>query len=299
MRLPMMLVLAAVAAAGCEKKTACTLIGCSDQASISLSRADDVPPPGVTEVDVDGRKVTCPTQQSESTCAPDVRISLRAIDVCGPSTSTSSSPTCHPSGRFTEVITISGTPSHVVVTLSTGAQRAFDLSYSSSRPNGAGCDPLCRQANVDWQLESSVSDGGTGDAPGPDAAADQRADTAIDQSADTAIDQNADTAIDQRPDAGSDGAALRCGTTSCAAGEVCVRRQVVGGACFTPGDASCPPGFSAGSPCCVPDPSYRCAPRPAACGTGLDCACASATLCGSGFNCGTSGDEIRCTLLAP
>jgi hypothetical protein len=268
-----LVLLIAVSATACEKK-ACTLVGCNDQASIAIRRGDDGALPLVVEVDIDGRKVTCTPQQTESTCGSDVRIA--------------------PSGRLEEVVTVTGTPSRVNVVLSSGAQRSFDLSYSASRPNGPGCDPICRQASASWDLpppiDGGASDGSVADGPTDGA----RSDATVDAPADASLPGDA------LPDGSSSDARFRCGTSTCSAGEVCVTKQIAGGACFPVGDAGCPAGYSPAFPCCVADPVYQCTTRPAACGAGLTCACAGPSLCGSGFLCSTlDSEQIRCTLLAP
>jgi hypothetical protein len=94
-------------------------------------------------------------------------------------------------------------------------------------------------------------------------------------------------------------AGVSCGNTTCTAGNVCLRKQTLGGACFSP-DGGCPAGTSPGNPCCVRDPTYSCVALPAACSGTLTCDCARSTLCTSGDMCTTpSTTEIDCTLLAP
>jgi hypothetical protein len=98
---------------------------------------------------------------------------------------------------------------------------------------------------------------------------------------------------------GGAGGRFACGDTTCAAGDVCVREQTLGGACF-PVDAGCPAGTSPVSPCCVQDPSYTCVPFPSACNGKLSCDCARQAICAAGRNCATpTSFEIDCTLLAP
>jgi hypothetical protein len=86
----------------------------------------------------------------------------------------------------------------------------------------------------------------------------------------------------------------------CGPDGICLRKQVVGGACFIP-DGGCQPGYSVSGQCCVMDPAYTCVPRPSACTGGeLTCACAAPTLCSSGYSCTMpKAGEIDCTLLAP
>ena len=94
------------------------------------------------------------------------------------------------------------------------------------------------------------------------------------------------------------GTAISCGDTTCTGGTVCLRRQTLGGACLV-ADGGCPPGYSFGSPCCVPNPTYSCAVLPAACNGKLTCDCARQPLCQSVTTCTANDTEIDCTLLAP
>jgi hypothetical protein len=288
------------AVAGCvQRGGACSLIGCTDQVSLAIHRADwsRLSLGGV--LDIGGRKVTCPAlnpPQTRGSCDTDVTIEVRELADCREAASGGAvSQTCTPNGRFELVVTIRGTPPRVVVTLTSGAtmvaQRSFELAFTSSRPNGPGCEPVCRQSSERWELPVDPGDAG---------AADVALDSAAD-SADSAGGAPGDAPGEGRPDAAADTAGnVVCGTIRCSSNDVCVRRQTAGGACLPVGDAGCPAGSSPGGPCCVADPSFACAPRPAGCGSGLSCACAASALCTSGFNCSTSGnDQIRCTLLAP
>jgi hypothetical protein len=294
---------------GCVQSEACTGIWCSDQASVAIHRADWMMVSLAAEVEIDGRKVVCPVpdpQQIGGPCDKDVSIAVRQLVDCHETSSGSSrTQTCNPNGRFEQVITIRGTPAQVGVTLKSGAavvgQRTFQLTYTSSRPNGPGCDPLCKQSGQTWELAGQGADGGGGDVvdASAEASADARADAAVDAPSDTHPD--AGTANDAPEDVATidslaDGPT--CGTMTCAGDEVCVRVQVLGGACFQPEDGGCPAGYSSGGPCCVADPSFHCAARPTACGSTLTCACAG-SLCTSGYTCAPRANEIDCTLLAP
>jgi hypothetical protein len=297
------------AAPGCVRGKTCSLIGCVDQASVAIHRADWMMLSLAVELDIDGRKVVCAApdpQQTGVACDSNVRIEVRQLTDChDTSTPTAKSQTCTPNGRFEDVITIPGTPALVSVTLKSGGvivgQRDFQPAYTSARPNGPGCDPVCRQSTQTWEVGGLDVDAG-GDVGGPpaDAARDARADGAADAPNDVRPDG---ISLDAPGDRGAgdalDGGAT-CGMMACAPGEVCVRDQVLGGACLQPGDAGCPPGFTPGGVCCVAGPGFHCADRPAACGSTLTCACAASALCRPGAICGTpSTTEIDCTLLAP
>jgi hypothetical protein len=293
---------------GCVQNKACTAIGCFDQATVSIHRADWMMLSLAVELDIDGRRVVCAApglQQIGAPCDSNVSLEARELADChDTSTPGASSQTCTPNGRFEEVITIQGTPALVAVTLKSAGtvvgQRAFQLAYSSSRPNGPGCDPLCKQSAQTWEIGGSGADAGAGDAV--DASSDAGRDVSTDGTADAPNDARPDASISlDAPASDSQDGGPTCGTMTCAAAEVCVRVQTLGGACFQPGDGGgCPAGFTFGGFCCEPDPSFHCATPPAACGSTLTCACAASALCTPGRNCATpSNTQINCTLLAP
>lgn len=99
---------------------------------------------------------------------------------------------------------------------------------------------------------------------------------------------------------GADGG-ISCGDASCAASQVCVRTQTMGGAQNCPGDGgTCPGGYELAGACCVMIPAWSCVARPGGCGASVTCACAMGTLCAAGRTCTMPRDnEIDCTLLAP
>jgi hypothetical protein len=303
--------LLAAVSPGCVRSHACTTIGCANQATIAIHRPDWATLALAVELDIDGRKVLCAApgpQQGGAPCDSNVSLETRQLSDChDTSTDGAISQTCTPNGRFEEVITIRGTPDLVAVTLkSAGAvvgQRTFQLAYTSSRPNGPDCDPLCRQSTQTWEIGASDTDAGGGDTA--NAPADATRDAATDATADAPNDARPDaiTSLDAPTDGAptdSLGGGPTCGTMTCAAGDVCVRVQTLGGACFMPGDAGCPAGFSPGVVCCEADPTFHCAPRPPACGSTLTCACAASALCTPGRTCTTpTTTQINCTLLAP
>jgi hypothetical protein len=297
--------------AGCRTGgKACTAIGCADQASIAVHRTDWAMLSLAADLDIAGRKVTCAAPlppQIGGGCDMDVAIEVRELADCHEvQAGGARGQSCIPNGKFEEVITIRGTPPRVTVTLKAGSvvagERTFDLSYTSAQPNGPGCDPTCHQAQPTWELPATAPDkvdGGQKDAAPADAPI-----------ADAATDLASDGRYDRRPESTGDGPGdgegidaprtVSCGTIKCAAGEVCVQRQTVGGPCIQVGDAGCPAGTFPASQCCGTPPSYECAARPPACGSGLTCDCVRPTLCPFGYNCQTpTSDQLRCTLLAP
>ena len=67
------------------------------------------------------------------------------------------SQSCTPNGRVEQVITFSGTPQRVVVTLTAAgtdvvSRADFQLKYETVHPNGEDCEPVCRQAAESWEL---------------------------------------------------------------------------------------------------------------------------------------------------
>jgi hypothetical protein len=91
-----------------------------------------------------------------------------------------------------------------------------------------------------------------------------------------------------------------CGSATCSSDQVCVVNQIEGGAVRLPDDAGvCPVGTQNNNGYCEPLPTYRCAPRPAACGSGLSCECAQ-SLCDPNYVCETAAaGAIQCDLQAP
>lgn len=113
-------------------------------------------------------------------------------------------------------------------------------------------------------------------------------------------DSSTSAPLDATVSDGSSVDASNCGTMSCAANQVCVRDQTLGGAVFVPDDAGmCPTGRIPQGGSCVSAPTYSCAPRPAACTGALSCACA-ASLCANSRTCvAAAGIQVNCELQAP
>ena len=64
---------------------------------------------------------------------------------------------CQPiDGKFTEAITIDGTPSEIEVQQTVTGTVIFDQTvaptYQTNQPNGPGCAPTCRQAGAAWTI---------------------------------------------------------------------------------------------------------------------------------------------------
>ena len=150
------------ASLACFEEKLCTTIGCQDQASITVRCPDGNTPPLSVELDLDGRRVTCPAPMARtaggSACDdPSVRVAHRELSDCTESRSgTSVSLTCVPNGKLEQVITIVGTPRRVGATLTAdgtvAGQRSFDMTYLTVYPNGPDCDPGCKQRSEVWDL---------------------------------------------------------------------------------------------------------------------------------------------------
>lgn len=156
-------------AAGCFSK-ACTLVGCADQFSVELARADGTFPAGAHQVEVvaDGVPVTCtftfplavlPSGGTASpTCAPGLNVTVFPTTSCTEVRNGSSvSLRCDPiDGQWTEHIDVMGTPSEVQIRQTLDDQLLLDRTampvYQATRPNGPDCEPVCRQASETWPL---------------------------------------------------------------------------------------------------------------------------------------------------
>jgi hypothetical protein len=87
---------------------------------------------------------SCPT-------GPAVQIT-QAMSCVSTGTPGYMSQTCTPiAGKFSEVVTLSGMPAAVHVTVAVGGTTYLDdaltPAYKTSRPNGPNCDPICSQGS--------------------------------------------------------------------------------------------------------------------------------------------------------
>jgi hypothetical protein len=159
---PLLTILIVHGSLGCLESKACTEIGCADGASIRVHRSDWTTPPLTFELEVDGRRVTCPAPMPRSPggrpCDDNqVRVEHRELADCTETrTATAVSQSCVPNGRLELIISIGGTPQRIIATAKADTeivdQGSFDLSYMTVRPNGDGCEPVCRQGTNTWEL---------------------------------------------------------------------------------------------------------------------------------------------------
>jgi hypothetical protein len=157
-----LLVLASVSS--CLLPHECTDIGCLDGASITLRRSDGMRLALDTELTIDGRRVVCraPPPASGgslpiSQCDTDVSMTSRELADCHEERSGNVvTQVCTPNGKFEQILSIRGTPARVAMVLRENdqvvADKTIDLRYETARPNGEGCEPVCRQANTTWLL---------------------------------------------------------------------------------------------------------------------------------------------------
>jgi len=156
---------------GCERTKECTLIGCQDQFSAIVSRADGSFPSGVHRVEIlaDGVSLTCsftyPLGTSSSgaavppTCPAGLTVSVEQRQLCTQMNETGGvASTCQPiPGQFFETIQLAGTPAQVHAWQYVDDVAVLDAAiapaYEDNFPNGRQCGAACRQASVAWTLD--------------------------------------------------------------------------------------------------------------------------------------------------
>jgi hypothetical protein len=152
---------------GCTWGQSCTEIGCSDGASLQLRPVDGRWAEGqyTLTLAAEGRSHTCSLRLPDdlparfSTASPDCGIGSTAlfqpeVECTETRSRDTVSQSCTPlDGRFTLDLSLEGTPATMSVELRRDDQVLIDerieLSYEASRPNGPGCEPLCRTARVE------------------------------------------------------------------------------------------------------------------------------------------------------
>ncbi len=165
LRLAMVLaVVAVVAVAGCEEK-ACTLRGCVDQFSATLSRADGSFVAGAHQVDViaDGVTMSCTFNFAGggvvATCPSGLDVTVGPATTCTEiRTGNSVSLRCDPiPGQFVEQLSLRGTPRQLRVMQSVAGvvllDQAMSPTYEAAYPNGPECGSPCQQASATLTLQ--------------------------------------------------------------------------------------------------------------------------------------------------
>ena len=146
----------------------CTLIGCEDQFSATVTVDATLVPPGTHTVNVvaDGAATLCtftfPPAASNgglaAQCSTGLTVFVQPATVCTTTRSgTVTSQQCQPiDGKFTESIWVSGTPTVVQVQQLVGGTVILDQTisptYQTNEPNGPGCGPTCHQAGAAWTI---------------------------------------------------------------------------------------------------------------------------------------------------
>jgi hypothetical protein len=159
-----LVVLAAFGSAGCDSK-ACTTIGCSDQFSATLTRADGSFPAGVHKLDVtaDGVMLSCSFTFAGAdvfaACPGGLSVSVVTATTCteirmGDTVSLRCDPI---PGQFIERLSVQGTPRALRIVQSVDEVALMDQTaaptYQAARPNGADCEPVCQQASATFTLQ--------------------------------------------------------------------------------------------------------------------------------------------------
>ena len=148
----------------------CTMVGCKNQVAATVTVNAAVVPAGTHTILVtaDGVPGSCtfPFPPADPTvgvgtgeqCSSGLSLDVWVTTVC---TTTQSgivtSSQCEPvAGKFTETITINGTPTTLRIQQLVGGTMISDKtvspSYVVNQPNGPCCEPTCRQAGVDWTI---------------------------------------------------------------------------------------------------------------------------------------------------
>ena len=142
----------------------CTLIGCQDQFTATVTVDATAVPAGTHTVNVsaDGTAMTCtfpfPQADAVAQCSGGLTVIVQAAAVCTTvQTDAAISEKCQAiDGKFTESISIPGTPSAVQVRQLVGGTVILDQSvaptYQTNQPNGPGCGPTCHQAGAAWTI---------------------------------------------------------------------------------------------------------------------------------------------------
>jgi hypothetical protein len=141
--------------ASCTTEKSCTTIGCTDRLSLILVRPDGSEPHFEISLVVDGKSIACPAPAlgGSSKCDDGVFVSLSEGQVCRQDeTATAATLRCTGNGRFQEVVEIQSPPTAVTVSLAQGGETkslgTFSPTYQTMQPNGPGCEPVCRQAEI-------------------------------------------------------------------------------------------------------------------------------------------------------
>jgi hypothetical protein len=159
----------ATAAQGCASKT-CSTVGCFDQFTATVQRADGSFPTGAHRIDVvaDGVSLSCTFNFPIETlpgggaavpsCATGLTAFVGPATVCMHTTGNGGSTyRCDPiPGQYVESIALAGTPAQLHASQSVDGASLLEVdaapSYQDVQPNGPECGTVCRQASASWTL---------------------------------------------------------------------------------------------------------------------------------------------------
>ncbi|HXI58966.1 MAG TPA: hypothetical protein VNO55_23025 [Polyangia bacterium] len=132
----------------------CTKRGCDDHLLIHLRAGDGHPPNDVAlEFNIDGQVVTCRPSAagagaSAFQCGEGVTVLYQELQHCRHNV-------CQGTGSFEQTIEILSTPRKVLMTVTQSGRllgkKTFVSRYTPYRPNGPGCNPICRQSEKTWR----------------------------------------------------------------------------------------------------------------------------------------------------
>jgi hypothetical protein len=144
------------------------LIGCEDLFWAQVTVDATMIPSGTHTVDVtaDGKAMSCtfssPTPATiiggiPVPCASGLTFSIEPLESCPPPNDAGNSPPCQiVDGKFTETLTVAGTPVTVHVRQLVDGTAILDQTvsptYLTDEPNGPGCGPICHQAAAMWTI---------------------------------------------------------------------------------------------------------------------------------------------------
>jgi hypothetical protein len=127
----------------------CTLIGCEDEFTATVTVDATMVPAGnhTLTVTIDGAATSC------SFNLPELPNLLNDPCAAGFSLNVPGQPT---DGKFTEMITIHGTPSsinfHQTLDGTVVLDQTVAPTYQTNQPNGPACGPTCHQAGAEWTI---------------------------------------------------------------------------------------------------------------------------------------------------
>jgi len=170
-------IIAALAALGCDSDASagkdCTDIGCMDSLAVTVRAPRNVWPAGVYgfEFEFDGTVHACaklklpdalpssPDVRSELECPPALSAAFDQQVICTETrTQNAISEACKPvAGQFKLAVSVSATPASFRARATRDDEVVLEATqtpeYEEERPNGPDCEPVCRQAQLELDLQ--------------------------------------------------------------------------------------------------------------------------------------------------